>query len=121
MSSKDAREALKKGEEIRITLVGRKSKNKITTPVWYVFEDDSIFLLPVSGSKTNWFKNVVANPQIDIEIDGMKMSGNCEILTGKKDVEYVIAKFKEKYSEEEIKKWYSVFDVAIRVNLVQTT
>ncbi|MGC8577259.1 MAG: nitroreductase/quinone reductase family protein [Thermoproteota archaeon] len=115
MSWEDAREALKKNEEIKITFVGRKSKKKVSTPVWYVFENNSILLLPVSGSKTNWFKNVAVTPQIDIEVDSIKISGKCEILTNKKDVEYVVAKFKEKYGEEEIKKWYSGFDVAVRV------
>lgn len=115
MSWENAEEALKKNKEIKITFVGRKSKKKISTPVWYVFENNNILLLPVSGSKTNWFKNVTTNPQIDIELDDIKISGKCEILTNKKDVEYVVTKFKEKYGEEEIKKWYSGFDVAVKV------
>lgn len=115
MSWKNAEEALKKNEEIKITFVGRKSKKKISTPVWYVFENNSILLLPVSGSKTNWLRNIVVTPKIDIELDSIKISGECEILTNKKDIDHVIAKFKEKYGEEEIKKWYSGFDVAVRV------
>lgn len=120
MSWGGATEALKKNEEIKITFIGRKSKRKISTPVWYVFENNSILLLPVSGSKTNWLKNVATNPQIEIEVDGFKLLGKCEILTNVKDVEYVITKFKEKYGEEEIKKWYSGFDVAVRVNPTKT-
>ncbi|MBO3757960.1 MAG: nitroreductase/quinone reductase family protein [Thermoproteota archaeon] len=116
MSWKDAAEALKKNEEIKITFVGRKTKKKISTPVWYVFENNSILLLPVSGSKTNWFKNVAINPQIEVEVDNMKILGECKILKNKKEVDYVIAKFKEKYGEEEIKKWYSGFDAAVRVS-----
>lgn len=117
MSWKDIVEALSKNEEIKITFLGRKSKKQISTPVWYVFENNQVLLLPVSGSKTNWLKNVAVNPKMEVEINNVKLSGKCEILTNKKDVDYVVTRFKEKYGEEEIKKWYSGFDAAVRVSL----
>jgi hypothetical protein len=31
-------------------------------PVWFVLEDEKLYLLPVRGSDTLWYQNVLKNP-----------------------------------------------------------
>ena len=38
--------------EIKITVTGRKSGLPISIPVWFVLEEDKLYLLPVQGSDT---------------------------------------------------------------------
>ena len=63
MSNKPTRndslkDRLSRSREINITVTGRKSGRAISIPVWFVSEDNRLYLLPVSGSDTQWYKNV---------------------------------------------------------------
>jgi len=54
--SDSLKERLSRYNEINLTVTGRKSGRAITNPVWFVFEDDKLYLLPVKGSDTQWYK-----------------------------------------------------------------
>jgi hypothetical protein len=38
------------------------SGRTISIPVWVVLEAEKLYLLPVQGSDTRWYKNVLQNP-----------------------------------------------------------
>lgn len=61
------RDRLSRFREIKITVTGRKSGRSISTPVWFAWDDDNLYLLPVQGSDTQWYKNVVKNPRLRID------------------------------------------------------
>lgn len=103
--------------EITIGVIGRRSGKLIYLPVWFVLEESRILLLPVQGSRTNWFKNLERRPSIKIRVDDKEWEFDAKILRERDRVDYVIARFKDKYGEGEIKRWYSVFDVAVEVPL----
>jgi len=42
--------------QIKITVIGRKSRKTISIPVWFVLEGEKLSLLPVSGSDTQWLQ-----------------------------------------------------------------
>ncbi len=63
----DLKDRLSRSSEITITVTGRKSGRTISNPVWFVAEDDKLYLLPVKGSDTQWYKNVLKNPSIRID------------------------------------------------------
>jgi hypothetical protein len=50
---------LSTANEIDLTVKGRKSGQDISRPVWFVHKDDKLYLLPVQGSDTNWYRNVL--------------------------------------------------------------
>src|SRR5689334_14540702 len=75
MSNKPApndaiRNRLSRSREINISVTGRKSGRTISIPVWFVLEADKLYLLPVSGSDTQWYRNVLKNPSIRIDARG---------------------------------------------------
>jgi len=106
---------LSRYREIKLTVTGRTSGKQISIPVWFVFEDGTLFLLPVQGSDTQWYKNVLHNPTIGIDARGAKGEFKAIPITDKKQVTSVIEKFREKYGAADVKKYYSKFDVAVRV------
>ncbi len=117
MPAKDEslRERLSRYKEIKITVTGRKSGRSISIPVWFVAENDEVYLLPVQGSETQWYKNVLKNPAMRIDAGGVEESLKAEPITEAKKVSEVVGKFREKYGAGDVKKYYSKFDVAVRL------
>jgi hypothetical protein len=103
--------------QIKISVVGRKSGQTISIPVWFVLEGQKLYLLPVQGSDTQWYKNVLKNPSIGIDARGVGAEFRGVPTIGAKALKSVIAKFREKYGAKDMKKYYSKFDVAVRVEL----
>ena len=113
----DLKDRLSRYREIKITVTGRKSGRKISNPVWFVFEDGKLYLVPVQGSDTQWYKNVLKNPAISIDARGAEAELKAVPVTGKKQVSSVVEKFREKYGAGDVKKYYSKFDAAIVVQI----
>jgi deazaflavin-dependent oxidoreductase (nitroreductase family) len=107
------KEHLARYRQIKISVIGRKSGNTISIPVWFVLEGKKVYLLPVQGSETQWYKNVLKNPSIRIEARDAKADFRAKPVTDAKTVNSVIEKFREKYGAADVKKYYSKFDVAV--------
>jgi len=108
---------LSRSREINLTVTGRKSGRTISIPVWFVSEDNKLYLLPVSGSDTQWYKNVLKNPSIQIEAGGAKAERKVAPVTDPKQVSSVVEKFRAKYGPSDVKKYYSKFDAAVLADL----
>ena len=80
-------------------------------------EGDKLYLLPVQGSDTQWYKNVLKNPSIRIDARGAEAELRAQPITESKTVKSVIEKFREKYGAGDVKKYYSKLDVAVMVEL----
>src|SRR5438128_11894939 len=113
----DLKDRLARYRQIKITVTGRKSGKTISMPVWFVLEGENLYLLPVQGSDTQWYKNVLKNPQIRIDARGAEAEFRAVPITDAKTVESVTEKFWEKYGTKDVKKYYSKFDVAVRARL----
>jgi deazaflavin-dependent oxidoreductase (nitroreductase family) len=113
--SGDLKGRLSRSREIKITVTGRKSGRKLSNPLWFVFENDKLYLVPVRGSDTQWYKNVVKNPVIDIDARGAESEFKAVPIADKEQVSSIVEKFREKYGAGDVKKYYSKFDVAVVV------
>ncbi len=109
----DLKERLSRYREINISVTGRKSGRLISIPVWFVLEGDKLYLLPVLGSDTQWYKNVLKNPSIRIDARGAEAEFNGVSITDAAQVSSVVEKFRDKYGANNVKKYYSKFDVAV--------
>ena len=117
MSKDDLRQRLKKVYEITLNIKGRKSGKDIPRPVWFVHETNTLYLLPVYGSDTNWYKNMVVDPTLKISVNDLEIIERGKPITDNNMVNDVVKKFKFKYGEGEVKKYYTNFDVAVEVTL----
>jgi deazaflavin-dependent oxidoreductase (nitroreductase family) len=107
------RDRLSKSNEINITVTGRKSGRTISIPVWFVLEGAELYLLPVQGSDTQWYQNVLKNPSLRIEASGAKAEFQAVPITDTARVSEVVTKFREKYGAGDVKKYYSKLNVAV--------
>jgi deazaflavin-dependent oxidoreductase (nitroreductase family) len=103
--------------EIKLGVIGRKSGKAITIPVWFVLEGEKLYLLPVEGSDTQWYKNVLKNPSIRIGARDAEAEFRAVPFTESKAVKEVVEQFRKKYGAADVKKYYSKFDVAVAVEL----
>jgi len=113
----DLKTRLARYRQIKLSVIGRKSGKTISIPVWFVLEGEKLYLLPVQGSDTQWYKNVLKNSSIRIDARGVEVEFRAIPVTGAQVVRSVIEKFREKYGAKDVKKYYSKFDVAVRVEL----
>jgi len=100
----DLKDRLSHYRQIKISVIGRKSGQTISIPVWFVLEGEKLYLLPVQGSDTQWYKNVLQNPQIRIDARGKKAELRAMPITEAKAVKSVVEKFREKYGAKDVKK-----------------
>lgn len=109
------RDRLSRYREINISVTGRKSGRTISIPVWFVLDDEKLYLLPLQGSDTQWYKNVLKNRVIRIDARGAEAESQAVPVTDAARVTSVVDRFREKYGARDVKKYYSKLDVAVLV------
>ena len=115
----DALEArLSRDREITITVSGRKSGRTISLPIWFAWDDGKLYLLPVNGSDTQWYKNVLKNPLIRIDAGGTQSELKVVAVSDAKQVKSVVEKFRGKYGTSGVN-LYSKLDVAVIAETVR--
>lgn len=111
------RDALQGVQEVEITVTGRRTGRQLSTPVWFVQEEDSVFLVPITGSDSNWYKNVRQTPFIRLSANGTALSSSATPITDADRVEHIVAMFCEKYGADQVAAYYPKHDVAVQVPL----
>lgn len=118
MSKADLYERLNRASEITLSVKGRRSGRDIPRPVWFVHEGNTLYLLPVQGSATYWYKNLLVDPTLKISVNGgEEISARGKPITDSNRVDDIVRKFKSKYGEGDVKKYYTKFDVSVEVPL----
>jgi len=103
--------------EVEITVTGRKTRRSISTPVWFVHEGEKLYLVPVHGTDSNWYRNVLANPTMQLSAKGRRITVKASPIPDPAKVNRVVEKLRSKYGAEEVKKYYSKLDAAVEVRL----
>jgi len=120
-TSKDTlKDRLTRYRQIKISVVGRSSGRTISIPVWFVFEGNNLYLLPVQGSDTQWYKNLLRHREIGISARGVEAESHTAPVTDPKAVASIVERFRKKYGAEDVKKYYSKFDVAVVVEILNS-
>jgi len=111
------RRLLEGRRELTISTRGRRSGKTHSLPVWFVLEGDTVHLLPVSGSDTNWYRNILSTAVMTLAVDGQSLSVEPRPITEASLVEQTVDRFRAKYGAGEIDRWYSKLDVAVEIPL----
>ncbi len=108
--------ALQSTNEIEITVTGRTSGRSLPYPVWFALEGEKLYLLPVKGSDTDWYKNLRKTPTIRLAARGKTFTTSARLLTDEAQIGKVLEKFRDKYGRN-VKSYYPKLDVAVEVPL----
>jgi deazaflavin-dependent oxidoreductase (nitroreductase family) len=117
MANEEFITALSATNEVELTVSGRRSGRAISMPVWFVREDDGLDLVPVRGSDSDWYKNVLRVPTIRLTAGGAQMTARATPITDPTKVAEIVDKFRVKYGAQEVASHYSKQDVAMAVRL----
>lgn len=109
--------ALDSSQEIQLTVTGRKSGREITFPVWFVRDGDELTLVPVTGTDSNWFKNVLKEPVIRVVAGGAQLSERATPVTDPARVSEILDMFRAKYGARDVTAYYPKPNVAVQVPL----
>ena len=106
---------LKHSNEVNITVTGRRTKKRFSTPVWFVLDGDKVILVPMKGSDNEWFKDLVREPQIELEVDGTMIPFKATLVRDSTRVEKVLDGFRAKYKSMWSESYYTKRDVYVEI------
>ena len=109
------RKRLDNSSELNITVTGRKTKRKFTTPVWFVQIGRKVILVPNRGSDNNWFKDLMKDPRIGLGLSDVAIPFNAMPVTDSSRVEAILDKFRAKYRSMWSESYYVKRDVYVEV------
>ena len=117
MAHTDFRTGLQNASEIEITVTGRTSGRTHSYPIWFALDGNKLYLIPVKGSDTGWYKNMLETPTIRLATRGGKtLTASARLITDEAQLDKILEKFRDKYGRN-VKSYYPKYDVAVEVPL----
>ena len=113
----DFTKALKSANELELTTTGRVTGRESSRPVWFVQQAGPLYLLPVAGSASQWYKNLVQRPALKLAADGAHYAAKAKPITDPAQVGQVVSNFQAKYGAQDVAEYYPNPEVAIEVPL----
>jgi deazaflavin-dependent oxidoreductase (nitroreductase family) len=117
MADEEFKKALEASREIELTVTGRTSGREISNPVWFVRDGEKLYLVPVRGSDSDWYKNLLKTPTIRLAAKGAQLNASVTPTSDAATVEQVLDKFRAKYGARDVEAYYPKQDVAVEVPL----
>ena len=90
MAQTDFNSALQGANEIEISVTGRSSGRSLSYPVWFALDGDKLYLIPVKGSDTEWYKNLRKRPSIRVSARGKTFTASARFLTDQAQLDKVL-------------------------------
>ena len=113
MAASEFLEALKSRNEVELAV--KRGGKWTTRPVWFAVDGATVYLLPMYGADTKWYKYISANPEIQLSVRGEKVRAEGKPVSDAQELAVVISRFRSKYGE--LERYYRKLDVAIAVTL----
>ena len=113
MAAMEFLEALKSTVEVELAV--KRSGKWTTREVWFVADGATIYLLPMYGTDTKWYKYAIANPEIELSAEGKKVRAEARSVLDAQEFADVIDRFRSKYGE--LNRYYRKLEVAVAVTI----
>jgi deazaflavin-dependent oxidoreductase (nitroreductase family) len=110
-------EALKGSRELELTAIGRKTGQETSRPVWFDQEGDTLYLVPVTGTDSQWYKNVLRHPTVRLAAGGAEYTAQATPITDPARAAEVVQLFRARYGADDVAKFYPNPNVAVEVPL----
>jgi deazaflavin-dependent oxidoreductase (nitroreductase family) len=117
MADETFEKALEGAREIELIVTGRRSGRESSRPVWFVRDGDRLYLVPVTGTDSNWYKNVLETPTVRLEARGGHLTAEARPIGDASKLETVLDMLREKYGAREVEEYYPKKDAAVEVPL----
>jgi deazaflavin-dependent oxidoreductase (nitroreductase family) len=84
---------------LRLTHYGRKTGKPYEVTIWFMVEGETVYL-PTANRKRQWPRNVLARPEVKLQIGNETFAGRVEEITDRSGIEHVTNLIAAKY-------WYT--------------
>ena len=91
--------------ELRLLVTGRVSGERRWTRLWFVTLGGKVFVMAGEPDRSPWLRNVLAEPEVEVDIAGQKRSARATSANGGPDDPAVRAAFGEKYGTKYLTRW----------------
>jgi len=104
---------------IRLTTTGRKSGRKHTVTVWFVVAAaDRIQVQHVQGDTAHWYKNLVKQPDVEVDFGQGPLSGRATPITDRAQIREVLRRVRRKYLMAWIVQLFGIGRQAVAAEIV---
>ncbi len=91
-----------------LTTTGRKTGLPRLVPVDYEEEDGTYYIVPNQGTHSTWYRNLVAHPEVTIEVGRRKMKATAVPVDDLKLKAHVLRRFAGARWGFRVKKYYGI-------------
>jgi deazaflavin-dependent oxidoreductase (nitroreductase family) len=64
-----------------LTTTGRRSGEPHRIEIWFALADDTVYLLSGGGERSDWVRNLVASPEVVLEIGDGKRTAKARVVS----------------------------------------
>ena len=90
-----------------LTTTGRRSRAPRVVPLDYQREGDTFYLIAEGGGRSPWYRNLVANPEVEVRVGSRRMKGVATPLSDAKEKARVLRLFVQR-SERLAERYYGI-------------
>ncbi len=83
---------------VDLTTFGRITGSPHRIEIWFAFHESTLFMLSGGGTKSDWVKNLIADPAVIVHVDGLDVSGTARLIRGMEEADLVRHLVFEKYN-----------------------
>ena len=84
-----------------LTTAGRRSGQRHTIEIWFALQGDTVYLLSGSAGRSDWCRNLEANPKVTFSIDVTEVAGQGRAVSDPEEDQLardlVVAKYQPRY------------------------
>ncbi|HEV3472680.1 MAG TPA: nitroreductase family deazaflavin-dependent oxidoreductase [Actinomycetota bacterium] len=81
-----------------VTTRGRVTGNEHEIEIWFAARDAIIYLLSGGGKRSDWVKNVLVTPEVQVRIAGIEYRGRARVVDDDEEASWARAALLEKYA-----------------------
>lgn len=64
-----------------VTTAGRTTGRPHTIEIWFALRDATVYLLSGGGARSDWVRNLVADPRVEVRIGRQSFYGTARVVT----------------------------------------
>lgn len=76
-----------------LTTTGRRTGRARVVPLDYQQEGDTLYLIPEQGTHATWYRNLVAQPEVALQVGGRRIAGVATPLADPQEKAHVLKLF----------------------------
>jgi deazaflavin-dependent oxidoreductase (nitroreductase family) len=91
---------------VELTTTGRTSGQPRAVEIWFVLDDDRLYVQSGKGGTTDWYRNLTANPAVSLRIGSLALRGRARPIDAASETARIHALFEQKYVRARVFGWF---------------